>query len=83
VDQKDLVQGGYLFLPISSVLQTSDYLGYLQTLLYYSYYFWILKIFVCGLDTLFTLCHFETKMGKCFLFYTGIVFLTGQVIFVP
>jgi uncharacterized membrane protein len=33
--------------------------------------------------TLFTLCPFETKRGSIFLIRTGIVFLTGQVIFVP
>jgi hypothetical protein len=32
--------------------------------------------------TLFTLCHFETKRGSIFCFWTKIVFLTGQVIFV-
>jgi hypothetical protein len=32
----------------------------------------------------FTLCPFETKRGSIFFFiWTGIVFLTGQVIFVP
>jgi predicted membrane channel-forming protein YqfA (hemolysin III family) len=33
--------------------------------------------------TLFTLCPFETKRGSICLIWTGIVFLTGQVIFVP
>jgi hypothetical protein len=31
----------------------------------------------------FTLCPFETKRESNFYFWTGIVFLTGQVIFVP
>jgi hypothetical protein len=31
----------------------------------------------------FTLCPFVTKRGSNFYFWTGIVFLTGQVIFVP
>jgi hypothetical protein len=54
----------FFFLSRSIVLQTSNYLSYLQTLPYYPYYFLILELFVCGLDTLFTLCHFETKMGE-------------------
>jgi hypothetical protein len=33
--------------------------------------------------TMFTLCPFETKRGSICLIWTGIVFLTGQVIFVP
>jgi hypothetical protein len=33
--------------------------------------------------TLFTLCPFETKMGEYVSFWTGNVFLTGVVIFVP
>jgi hypothetical protein len=33
--------------------------------------------------TLFTLCPFETKRGSICNFWTGIVFLTGQVFFVP
>jgi len=31
----------------------------------------------------FTLCPFVTKRGSYFYFWIGIVFLTGQVIFVP
>jgi hypothetical protein len=50
------------------MVQTYGFLGYLQTLLYYPYYFWILELFVCGLDTLFILCPFETKRGSiCYL----------------
>jgi hypothetical protein len=75
VDQQDLVHGGFLFLSLSVVLQTSDYLGFLQTLFYHPYYFWILELFVCGLDTMFTLCPFETKMGSIFNFWIGFVFL--------
>jgi hypothetical protein len=33
--------------------------------------------------TLFTFCPFETKRGSIFNFGTWIVFLTGQVNFVP
>jgi hypothetical protein len=33
--------------------------------------------------TCFTLCPFVTKMGSNFFIWTGIVFLTGQVTFVP
>jgi len=68
----------FLFLSLSIVLQTSDYLCYLQTLLYYAYYFWILELFVCGLDTLSNLCLFETKNGEYLLFWIEIVFLTGK-----
>jgi hypothetical protein len=48
VDQWHLVHGGFLFLPQLAILQNSYYLSYLQTLLYYPYYFWILELFVCG-----------------------------------
>jgi hypothetical protein len=33
--------------------------------------------------SVFTLCPFVTKRRSNFYFWTGIVFLTGQVIFVP
>jgi hypothetical protein len=37
-----------------------------------------------SLNTLFTLCPFETKMGVFFfIFGLGIYFQTGQVFFVP
>jgi hypothetical protein len=68
VDHQDLVHGCFLFLPLLVVLQTFDYLGYLQTLLYYPYYFWILELFVCGLDTLLTLYPFETKRESICIF---------------
>jgi hypothetical protein len=44
VDQQDLVLGGFLFLPLSVVLQTSDYLGYLQTLLFIPVIFGLLEL---------------------------------------
>jgi hypothetical protein len=53
MDQQDLVLGGFRFLSLSVVLQTFDYVGYLQTFLYYPYYFWILGLFVCGFYILF------------------------------
>jgi hypothetical protein len=34
VDQQDLVHGGFLFLSLSVVLQTSDYLGFLMFFLF-------------------------------------------------
>jgi hypothetical protein len=34
-------------------------------------------------NTLFTFCPFETKIESIFNFWTGIIFLTGQVNFVP
>jgi hypothetical protein len=37
VDQQDLVLEGFGFFSLLVVLQTSNFLGYLQTLLYYSY----------------------------------------------
>jgi hypothetical protein len=55
MDLQDLGHGGFLFLPLLVVLQNYEFSGYLQTLLYYPYYFWILKLFVCGLNNLFTL----------------------------
>jgi len=45
MDQQDWVLGGFWFLSLLVVLQTSDYLGYLQTLLYYP--FFILELVVC------------------------------------
>jgi len=103
VDQQDLLLGRFLFLSLSVVLQTSDYLGYSQTLLYYPYYFWILKLFVCVFYILCLPLHFWNIKGEYFMsgffffyfvyplyfwdekgeycFWTGFVFLTGQVIF--
>jgi hypothetical protein len=52
VDHQVLVYGGFLFLPLSVVLQTSNYLGYLQTVLFYPYYFWILEPFFCRFSVL-------------------------------
>lgn len=40
-------------------------------------------LFKCGFSTLFTLCPFETKKGEYFFFWTGNVFQTSQVIFIP
>jgi hypothetical protein len=36
-----------------------------------------------SLNTLFTICHFETKRGSIFCFGSGMYFQTGQVFFVP
>jgi hypothetical protein len=74
VDQQDLVHGGFFFIHLSVVLQTSNYLGYLYILLYYSYYFGILELFVCGLDILVTLCPFETKRGSICYFRLELYF---------
>jgi hypothetical protein len=77
VDQQDLVHGGFLLLPLSVVLQTSDYLGYLQTLLYYPYYFLDFRTFCLWFfNTLFTHCPFETKRGSNFIFGPGCIFKT-------
>jgi hypothetical protein len=35
-----------------------------------------------SLNTLFTICHFETKRGSIFCFGSGMFFQTGQVFFV-
>jgi hypothetical protein len=83
MDLQDLGHGGFLFLPLLVVLQNYEFSGYLQTLLYYPYYFWILKLFVCGLDTLFTLCPLKTKRWSIFIFWTEIVFLNQSSDFCP
>jgi hypothetical protein len=84
MDQQVLVHGGFLFLPLSIVLQTSVYLGYLQTFLYYPYYFWILELFVCGFSILCLPFFLLRQKWGVFLFLDKDCILNrSNVFFVP
>jgi hypothetical protein len=56
------------------------YLPLIVSLEMFGYGFFFFFFF---LNTLFTLCPFETKRRSIFYFWTGNVFPTGQVFFVP
>jgi hypothetical protein len=72
LDHQDLVLGRFWFFYLSDVLQTSDFLGYLQTLFYYPYYFCILELVVCGFYILCLPLSFWDKKGEYFI---AVVFL--------
>jgi hypothetical protein len=61
MDQEDLVLGGFLLLPLSVLLQTSDYLGYLQTLLFIPIIFGLLEPSIWDFTYFVYPCPIETS----------------------
>jgi hypothetical protein len=96
VDQRDSILGGFFCSSLLGHLQTLlnfpfvlDYRTFLSVDVITLFTLVLLRhlrgvIYVWFFSLLcFTLCPFVTKRGSNFLIWTGIVFLTGQVIFVP
>jgi hypothetical protein len=74
MDQQDLVLRGFLFLHLLVVLQTFDYLGYLQTLLFILVIFGLLELSIKDFIYSVYPCLVEKSRGSMLVFRPGMYF---------